>query len=55
MAEEDDFTDDSQKTEEPSQKKLEDARRRGQVVLSREVNTWVMLLAGALIISILGT
>jgi flagellar biosynthetic protein FlhB len=54
MAEEDDFTDDSQKTEEPSQKKLEDARRRGQVVLSREVNTWVMLLAGAIIISMLG-
>lgn len=54
MAEEDDFTDDSQKTEEPSQKKLEDARRRGQVVLSREVNTWVMLLAGAVIIAMLG-
>jgi len=54
MAEEDDFTDDSQKTEEPSQKKLEDARRRGQVVLSREINTWVMLLAGTIIISMLG-
>lgn len=48
-----DNTDDSQKTEEPSQKKLDDARKRGQVVLSREINNWVMLGAGALMIAML--
>jgi flagellar biosynthetic protein FlhB len=37
--------DDSQKTEEPSQRKLEEARRKGQVVLSREVNNWFLLAA----------
>lgn len=48
---EDDFTDDSQKTEDPTPKKLEEARKKGQVALSREVNNWVMLLAGTLIIA----
>jgi flagellar biosynthetic protein FlhB len=32
-------------TEEPSQRKLDEARRRGQVPLSREVNSWFLLLA----------
>ena len=41
-----DQPDDSQKTEEPTSKKLEDARKKGQVPLSREVNNWLMLLAG---------
>ncbi|MGE4219976.1 MAG: flagellar biosynthesis protein FlhB [Alphaproteobacteria bacterium] len=43
--------DDSQKTEDPTGKRLEDARDRGQVASSREVNTWLMLL-GALIVLI---
>jgi flagellar biosynthetic protein FlhB len=34
-----------QKTEEPSQRKLDDAREKGQVVLSREVVNWFMMLA----------
>ncbi|MGB1548274.1 MAG: flagellar biosynthesis protein FlhB [Alphaproteobacteria bacterium] len=34
----------SQKTEEPTHKKLEDARKKGQVVNSREVNHWFMIL-----------
>jgi len=42
--------DDAQKTEEPTPKKLEDARKKGDVPLSREVNNWVMLLAATLII-----
>lgn len=42
--------DDAQKTEEPTPKKLEEARKKGQVPLSREVNNWVMLLAGTLLI-----
>ena len=43
--------DDSQKTEEPSARKLEESRKKGQVALSREMNNWVMLLAATLIIA----
>ena len=43
--------DDAQKTEEPTQKKLDEARKKGQVALSREVNNWIMLLAGTLLIA----
>ena len=41
----------SSKTEDPSQKKLEDARKRGDVVKSQEVNTWFILLAAALLLA----
>lgn len=51
MAEED-STDDSQKTEDPTPRKLEEARKRGQVVLSREVNNWIILFAGTLILAL---
>jgi flagellar biosynthetic protein FlhB len=44
MAEE---TDDSQKTEEPTQRRLEQAREKGQLVSSKEVAAWAMLFAGA--------
>jgi len=43
MAEEDD----SQKTEDPTEKKLSRARSKGQVASSQEVKSWVVLLAGA--------
>ncbi|HBR69880.1 MAG TPA: flagellar biosynthesis protein FlhB [Rhodospirillaceae bacterium] len=43
--------DDSQKTEEPTPKKIEQMRKKGQVALSREVNNWVMLLAGTILIA----
>ncbi len=33
--------DESQKTEEPSQKKLDDARRKGQVASSKEVSNFL--------------
>lgn len=46
-------SDDSQKTEEPTPKKIEEARKKGNVALSREVNNWIMLLAGTLILSAL--
>ena len=53
---ENDQTDDSQKTEDPTPKKLEEARKRGQVALSREVNNWVMLCAATiLIVTLAGT
>ena len=42
---------DAQKTEEPTQKKLDEARKKGQVALSREVNNWIMLLAGTLLVA----
>lgn len=45
MAEE---TEDSQKTEEPTPRRLEEARRKGQVASSREVNHWFIILAGAI-------
>jgi len=45
-----DDTDSSQKTEEPTPKKLEDVRRRGQVPSSREINHWFMLLAASIIV-----
>lgn len=49
MAEGED-NEDSQKTEEPTAKKLEEARKRGQVAMSRELNSWLMLLAAAILL-----
>ena len=40
--------DDAEKTEDPTQKKLDDALERGDVAKSQEVNTW-FVLAGALL------
>jgi flagellar biosynthetic protein FlhB len=37
--------DDSQKTEEPSQKRLDDAHQKGNVANSREVTHWFMMFA----------
>ncbi len=37
--------DDASKTEEPSQKKLDEARKKGQLVSSREINHFFMILA----------
>src|SRR5262245_6497271 len=39
--------DDSQKTEEPSSRKLEEARRKGQVAQSREVTSWLVMAGSA--------
>lgn len=48
----DDETDDeSQKTEDPTPRKLEEARKRGQVVNSREVTSWAVLFTITLVIS----
>lgn len=46
--------DDSSKTEEPTPKKLDESRKKGQVALSREVNNWVMLFAGTLVVLAIG-
>jgi len=42
--------DDSQRTEEPTQKRIDEARRKGQVAMSRELNNWVMLLTATILI-----
>ena len=43
----------SSKTEDPSQKKLEDAHGKGDVAKSQEVVTWFMLMGSAAIFSIM--
>lgn len=43
--------DDSQKTEEPTHKRLEDARKKGQIVRSREVNNFFILFVFGLILT----
>jgi flagellar biosynthetic protein FlhB len=50
MAEESE--DQSQKTEEPTHKRLQDARNKGQLANSREVGHWFMILAGTIMIMI---
>jgi flagellar biosynthetic protein FlhB len=49
MAEKDD---DSQKTEEPTAKRLTDSRNRGEVAQSREVANWFMLFSAALAVAL---
>ena len=41
-----------EKTEEPSQKKLEDARKKGDVAKSQEVTSWFMMSAATLVIMV---
>jgi len=47
--------DDSQRTEEPTQRRLDDAHQKGDVVKSTEVSTFVLLSAGALAVAGFGT
>ncbi|NKB56809.1 MAG: flagellar biosynthesis protein FlhB [Alphaproteobacteria bacterium] len=44
-------TDEAQKTEEPTPKKISEARKRGNVARSMEINTWLMLFAGTVIVA----
>ncbi|HEY3792219.1 MAG TPA: flagellar biosynthesis protein FlhB [Bradyrhizobium sp.] len=48
MADEDDSSD---KTEDPTQKRLDEALERGDVAKSQEVNTWFMIAAATLVLS----
>ena len=41
-----------EKTEEPTQKKLDDALKKGDVAKSQEVNSWFMMVAATLMIMI---
>ena len=47
-------SDDSQKTEDPTPKKIEESRKKGQVALSREINNWVMLFTGTIVVLAIG-
>ena len=49
----DEAPDQEQKTEDPSQKKLEDAQKKGDVVKSQEVNNWFMIAGSGLLFSIM--
>jgi flagellar biosynthetic protein FlhB len=46
-----DETDLSEKTEDPTQKRLDDALERGDVVKSQEVNTWFIIAGATLVLS----
>jgi len=48
-------TDDSQKTEDPTSKRLEEARKQGQVPNSREVNNLFMMMALTLSVAMFGS
>jgi flagellar biosynthesis protein FlhB len=49
----DEAPDQESKTEDPSQKKLEDAHKKGDVAKSQEVVTWFMLLGSAAIFAMM--
>ena len=42
-------SDGPEKTEDPTQKRLDDALERGDVAKSQEVNTWFMIAGAALV------
>jgi flagellar biosynthesis protein FlhB len=46
-----DESDSSDKTQDPTQKRLDDAHDRGDVAKSQEVNTWFMIAGGTLVMS----
>src|SRR6202043_35985 len=48
MADQDDTT---ERTEDPTQKRLDDAHDRGDVAKSQEVNTWFMIAGATLVLS----
>ena len=51
MADEADISD---KTEDPTQKRLDDAVERGDVAKSQEINTWFIIAGGTLVMSTFG-
>lgn len=48
-----DKPDKSEQTEDPSDKKLEDARKKGDVPKSQEVTTWFMLVGSAMLFALI--
>src|ERR1700709_2881305 len=48
MADEDES---AERTEDPTQKRLDDAHDRGDVAKSQEINTWFVIAGGTLVLS----
>src|SRR5258708_32850746 len=46
-----DDNDTNDKTEDPTQKRLDDAHERGDVAKSQEINTWFVIAGGTLVLS----
>ena len=46
--------DDSQKTEDPTQKRLDEAHDKGQIAVSRELNHWFMFGGGLIAVFVFG-
>src|SRR3979411_965897 len=46
-----DDNDSADKTEDPTQKRLDDAHERGDVAKSQEINTWFMIAGGTLVLA----
>ena len=46
-----DESDSSDKTEDPTQKRLDDAHEKGDVAKSQEVNTWFVIAGATLVLS----
>src|ERR1700722_8883129 len=46
-----DESDTSNKTEDPTQKRLDEAHERGDVAKSQEINTWFVIAGGTLVLS----
>src|SRR5260221_9210691 len=46
-----DENDTSEKTEDPTQKRLDDAHDRGDVAKSQEINTWFVIAGATLVLS----
>ena len=44
--------DKSQKTEDPTEKRLAEARKKGQVAKSSEVSAWFMISASTLVVAV---
>ncbi|MDP2124848.1 MAG: flagellar biosynthesis protein FlhB [Parvibaculum sp.] len=47
--------DDSEKTEEPTHRKLEEAQKKGDVVKSQEISTWFVMLGAAVALALMAT
>ena len=45
---------DSEKTEEPTHRKLEEAAKRGDVAKSQEISAWFVMLGAAMCIGLMG-
>src|ERR1700759_3461536 len=50
-----DEADTSDKTEDPTQKRLDEALERGDVAKSQEINTWFIIAGGTLVMSTFGS